>query len=123
MNPEIAAWEVPAPGHALVRRRAEKALCATELFYFLARFRGEPVAVGNLRHFSGFTFFTSGAVQKQFGGCGIYKALVGHRARFSMERGVDRVVSHAVTTTSAPILERLGFRRHCEIDHYFDSSA
>jgi GNAT superfamily N-acetyltransferase len=115
----IAAWEIPAEGHAVVRSRAEKALKTSDSFYFLGRFQGEPVAVGNLRLFSGFSFLTSGAVKKELRGRGIYRALVGHRARFSLERGVDRIITHAVANTSAPILEKLGFKKHCEMEYYF----
>jgi ribosomal protein S18 acetylase RimI-like enzyme len=115
----IAAWEIPPQGHPVVKSRAEKALRSSDSFYFLARFQGEPAAVGNLRLFNGFSFLTSGAVKKQLRGCGIYRALVAHRARFSLERGVDLVITHAVANTSAPILEKLGFKKHCEMKHYF----
>jgi predicted acetyltransferase len=45
---------------------------------------------------------------------GLYRALVASRLGYAAERGIPFVTSHARASTSAPLLERLGFETVCE---------
>jgi len=53
-----------------------------------------------------------GATRTSLRGRGAYRASVGARLRLARQRGADLALVKAVTTTSAPIVRRLGFTAH-----------
>lgn len=55
-----------------------------------------------------------GATRPSLRGRGAYRATVGARLWLAQERGADLGLVRAVTTTSAPIVRRLGFAQHGE---------
>lgn len=54
------------------------------------------------------------AVSPEWRGRGIYKTLVAARLRMAREAGAQQALVQAVADTSAPILQRLGFRAVCK---------
>lgn len=75
---------------------------------------GEPVSCGSMTSFSElrFGFFWSGATVPAARGKGVYSSVVAERVRWAGELGLDRVGLYAITTTSAPIVDKQGFERH-----------
>ncbi len=75
---------------------------------------GEPVSCGSMTSFAGMRlgFFWSGATIESARGRGVYSSVVAERVRWAAELGLTRVGLYAVTTTSAPIVDRQGFERH-----------
>ena len=113
-------WNMPPD--ALERFRAElrRALAKADpiRFYFLARHRGTPAGTCAIRLDKGSAHFSGGEVREELRRRGIYRAMVLERMRFLRERGVTLVTNHCVSTTSAPICARLGFRRVCDFEVY-----
>jgi hypothetical protein len=58
-------------------------------------------------------FLIGGSTAPWARGRGVYRALVGARWRYAVERGTPALAVHAIHDTSAPILRRLGFREVC----------
>jgi len=77
---------------------------------FLADLDGEPVGFGRAVFAPWAALLLGGATLPQARGRGVYTALVHARWRETVARGVPRVVVSA-GPMSAPVLERLGFRR------------
>ncbi len=55
-------------------------------------------------------FLVSASVLKECRGKGIYRALLAHRLGEALKRGFKLAVTHARENTSAPILEKMGFK-------------
>jgi len=96
---------------------------------FLARYRGHEAAVASYviceptpnsssAPPSGSAYLLGGLVLPEFRGRGLYRALVSARLRDVRARGVLLVTTQARETTSAPILERMGFRTACRFANY-----
>lgn len=62
-------------------------------------------------------FLIGGATAHWARGRGVYRALVGARWRYAVERGTPALTVHAISTTSSPILRRIGFREVCTMRH------
>ena len=77
---------------------------------FLAYLGGEPVGFGRAVYAPWAGLLLGGATVPEARGRGVYTSLVHARWRESVARGVPRLVVSA-GPMSAPILERLGFRR------------
>ena len=77
---------------------------------YLAYLDGEPVGFGRAVFAPWATLLLGGATLPHARGRGVYTSLVHARWREGVERGVPRIVVSA-GPMSAPILERLGFRR------------
>jgi predicted GNAT family acetyltransferase len=79
-------------------------------FNYLATFKGEAVGTASyfLKDKSG--YLMGGNILKSFRGHGFYKALVFHRLFDMKNRGRSWAISAARENTSAPILEKLGFK-------------
>lgn len=58
-------------------------------------------------------FLIGGSTAPWARGRGVYRALVGARWRYAVDRGTPALAVHAVHDTSAPILRRLGFEEVC----------
>lgn len=78
--------------------------------YYLARVGGEPAATAGLflKEHSG--YLTGGNILKRFRGGGLYRRLVNHRLRVIAESGRNLAITGARESTSAPLLEKLGFK-------------
>lgn len=82
---------------------------------FLARHRGQPAAAASGIAFERSLFLQGGVVLPEFRNRGLYRALVAARLRHAAARGLALVTVHADCSTSAPLLERFGFRRVLEL--------
>ncbi|MFL5358215.1 GNAT family N-acetyltransferase [Archangium sp.] len=80
---------------------------------FLARYQGAPAGTAGLAAFERSVFFLGGVVLPAFRERGLYRALVAARLRYAAERNIPFATVHASASTSAPILERLGFETLC----------
>jgi GNAT superfamily N-acetyltransferase len=58
-------------------------------------------------------FLIGGATAPWARGRGVYRALVGARWRYAVERGTPALTVHAIHDTSSPILRRVGFTEVC----------
>lgn len=86
---------------------------------YLAYCDGEPAAVASYVVFPRSAFLIGGVVLPQFRGRGLYRALVHARLADARRRDLHLATSHARESTSAPILERLGFETICRMPMYF----
>ncbi|HWM86801.1 MAG TPA: GNAT family N-acetyltransferase [Kofleriaceae bacterium] len=81
---------------------------------YLAFRGGEPAAVASYVVYPRSAYLLGGVVLPRFRGLGLYRALVGARLRDASARGIQLATSQAREGTSAPILERMGFRTICQ---------
>jgi hypothetical protein len=119
-------WNMPPPAVGRFREELVRALARPDRtsFYFLARHRGAPAGTSSLSLMDGFAHFTGAEVPEEHRRRGIYRAMILERMRFLRERGVSLVTNHCVSTTSAPICARLGFRLVCPFEVYrFEGST
>lgn len=58
------------------------------------------------------------AVLPAYRGRGIYRKMIWKRQRDARDNGVDHLIIHALKNTSAPVCEKVGFRKMCEINFY-----
>lgn len=85
---------------------------------FLARHRGVPAGTASLAAFERSTYLVGAVVLPAMRGRGLYRALVTARLHYAAERGVPFAVSLARASSSAPILERLGFKTLCRFQSF-----
>ena len=109
-----AAFDLP-PEQRRERRAAARAawpqiVADGRSSVYLAYIDGEPVGFGRAVFAPWAALLLGGATRPEARGRGVYTALVHARWRETVERGVPRVVVSA-GAMSAPILEKLGFRR------------
>ena len=86
---------------------------------FLARWDGEPVAVASYIAFPRSAYLMGAVVLPPHRGRGLYRALVEARLADALDQGIMLATSHARESTSAPILEHLGFSTVCRFPKYF----
>ena len=86
---------------------------------FLAYVDGEPAAAASYYPLERSAYLIGGVVLPRFRGRGLYRALVQARLAHARARGIALAISHARETTSAPILEKLGFETVCRFARYF----
>ncbi|MEO8846868.1 MAG: GNAT family N-acetyltransferase [Kofleriaceae bacterium] len=86
---------------------------------FVAYCDGVAAAAGSYVAFARSAFLMRGVVVEAFRGRGLYRALVEARLRHARGRGISIATTHARESTSAPILEKLGFETVCSIPMYF----
>ncbi|MGW1340172.1 GNAT family N-acetyltransferase [Kribbella sp. NPDC002412] len=70
---------------------------------------GTPAAVAAVDIVDGVARLWGGAVLEEYRGRGVYRALVAARLRYAAEHGATMTLTQGRTTTSSPILQRLGF--------------
>jgi GNAT superfamily N-acetyltransferase len=68
-----------------------------------------PAGVAGLMVVDGVARLWGGAVLEPYRGLGVYRAMVAARISYAVEHGAAMAFTQARTTTSAPILQRLGF--------------
>ena len=66
----------------------------------------------------GYAILDGAAVIQEFRGKGIYKKMIEKRREVAKGEGIEYLITHAVKKTSAPVCERVGFRRICDLDIY-----
>jgi len=76
---------------------------------FLALHRGQPAAVASMAEFPRSAYLIGAVVLPKHRGLGLYRALVTARLRAAASRGLSLATSQALETTSAPLLEHMGF--------------
>jgi GNAT superfamily N-acetyltransferase len=84
---------------------------------FVARLDGRVAGSANALLSDRGLFLVGGATAPWARGRGVYRALVEARWRYAVERGTPALTVHAISTTSSPILRRVGFREICTIRH------
>jgi GNAT superfamily N-acetyltransferase len=113
-----AGWEMdPAPlaaAHDHIFRQKER-----PQRLFLATYRGEPAAVASYVAFPRSAYLLGAVVLEKFRGAGLYRALVHARLHDAAARGLGIATSQARESTSAPVLERMGFDVICRYPVYF----
>jgi GNAT superfamily N-acetyltransferase len=85
---------------------------------FLGRYQGTPAGTACCVVFERSVYLLGGVVLPAFRRRGLYRALVATRLRYAAERGIPYATSHASASTSAPLLERLGFETVCGFQHF-----
>lgn len=86
---------------------------------FLAYRHGEPAATASYVAFARSAYLLGGVVLPRHRGNGLYRALVRGRLDHARERGIELATSHARESSSAPILEHMGFDTICRFPKYF----
>lgn len=86
---------------------------------FLATWNGEPVATAGYVALPRSAYLVGGVVLPGFRGRGLYRALVAARIAHARADGIELATSHARESTSAPILERMGFATIARFSTYF----
>ena len=97
-----AAWDVPIDD---VQRDAFRRGLDRELVLFVA----DDLGAGAILLREDYGYLVGTAVREEARGRGIYRALVAARLAFLRDRGIEYAVTQARESTSAPILEHLGF--------------
>jgi hypothetical protein len=84
-----------------------------------------PVAEASVefRYGGEIAYFASGTTLPEFRGRGLYRTLTAERVRLAQARGSRWALTHAVSTTSAPICRALGFVRMCVLRGYTEHPA
>jgi ribosomal protein S18 acetylase RimI-like enzyme len=88
-----------------VQREAFRAALGRELVAFVA----DDLGAGAILLREDYGYLVGTAVRETARGRGFYRSLVATRLAFLQERGLEYAVTQARETTSAPILEHLGF--------------
>ncbi len=88
-------------------------------FMFIAYDDGVPAATASYFACERSAYLIGGVVLPAYRGRGLYRALVHARLAHARARGLDIATSHARESTSAPILEKLGFETVCRMAMYF----
>ncbi|AKU97444.1 acetyltransferase, GNAT family [Labilithrix luteola] len=83
---------------------------------FLATFDGKSVGTAGILMREGYGYLVGGQVFEEARGRGAYRALVDARLQFLRSVHIDYAVTFALETTSAPILERLGFETVARVE-------
>ncbi len=113
----VLCWREEAGSKDLIRRKKHILLAEDSIFNsFLARIDGESVGVSGYVMKSGYGYLIGAAVRPEFQKRGIYKALIKARLDDLQKNNVKIAVTAARESTSAPILERLGFETMFEAE-------
>lgn len=107
-------WSMdPAPMLTFHRRLLDSD--QPRMLMHLARFEGQPAGAAAVAMLPRSAFLLGAVVLPGFRGRGVYRALVGSRARQAASLGISLATSHAMESTSAPVLLRLGFCEVCRL--------
>jgi GNAT superfamily N-acetyltransferase len=85
---------------------------------FLARHRGRPVGAACHIAFERSVYLQGGFVLPEFRQRGVYRAMIAARLQHAAARGRGLATVIALRSSSAPLLEHLGFRRMVEFVSY-----
>lgn len=92
------------------RSTLASALASPSRAFFLASAQGRPIGIAGTLVGQGSAYLTSAGVLPDARGQGAYRAMVAFRLDALSRAGIPFAVTHAREQSSAPILERLGFR-------------
>jgi GNAT superfamily N-acetyltransferase len=112
-----AGWGLLA-GPAEALGRAQLADPVGRYAMFLARHRGQPIGAACHIAFERSVYLQGGVVLPEFRQRGVYRAMIAARLQHAAARGIGLVTVHALRSTSAPLLEHLGFRPMIEFVSY-----
>ncbi len=87
---------------------------------FVATLGGEPAAAASYVAFPRSAYLLGAVVLPRFRRRGLYRALVEARLADARARGIALATSRAREETSAPLLERMGFRTVCRFPVFHD---
>jgi N-acetylglutamate synthase-like GNAT family acetyltransferase len=104
----IAGWNLEN-FREQTRDRLMKSITHPSCEYYLARKSGQSIGAGGTVFKQKHGFLISAVVLKEHRGSGAYRALVQKRLVDMQKRGLPFAVTQARDSTSAPVLERLGF--------------
>lgn len=104
---------------AALRAQHRHVLAEGRRHLFVAYADGVPAAAASYVPFPRSAFLIGGVVLDAYRGRGLYRALVSARLAHARARGILLATSHARESTSAPILEKLGFETVCRFQMYF----
>ncbi|MHB1535000.1 MAG: GNAT family N-acetyltransferase [Acidimicrobiales bacterium] len=112
---EAAGWGRVAPSPAVLaadweRLRADVASSAA--FALLATMEGTPALVGRCRGFGSVIRLFGAVTLPSFRRQGLYCSVLAARCRLGRAQGATLALTKARFDTSAPVLERVGFRSH-----------
>jgi len=114
-------WGVdPAPLHLVHERLLADPDRRQRLF--LASVAGEPAGAASYVAFPRSAYLLGAVVLPHLRGRGVYRALARARLADARARGIELATCHARESTSAPILERLGFATIRRFAIYFSSA-
>jgi GNAT superfamily N-acetyltransferase len=82
------------------------------LRYYSAGVGSQVIGTGTLRLCGSCGYLLGSSVRPEFRGRGVYRALVATRAHTALRLGLGLITAYAIANTSAPILERIGFRQY-----------
>lgn len=85
---------------------------------FLARSGGVPAGVASYAALPRSAYLLGAVVLPEFRGQGLYRQLVRERLVHAAAANIALAVTQARDTTSAPILERMGFETVCKLEVY-----
>jgi GNAT superfamily N-acetyltransferase len=87
--------------------------------HFLARFKGKPAGIAQIRYHSGYAFIPGGkpTVKPEFTNNGVFSALVEHLAADAIKKGFGVIATYAGEKTS-PLWIKRGFEKTCPYEIY-----
>jgi GNAT superfamily N-acetyltransferase len=89
---------------------------------YVALANGAPMGIASVHLFDEFAHLSDGAILPEFRKQGVFLRLVRKRLELLRELGRSFVTVHAIQSTSAPILQKMGFRRDCDFTYYIRSA-
>jgi GNAT superfamily N-acetyltransferase len=111
LSTAMRGWSVPADQREAERRTHLTALAEDprRAHFFAAKRDGRCVGTAGILLRGSYGYLVGTQVLAAARGGGVYKALVAGRLAFLHDRGISFAVTHARESTSAPMLEHLGF--------------
>jgi GNAT superfamily N-acetyltransferase len=106
----VRGWAMEVGEGASWRDSLKRARAGGNHHWYLARIDGVPVASAAMIAKPRSAYFVGAATLEPYRGRGVYRALLDERLRHASELGYTLATTQAREATSAPILERLGFR-------------
>lgn len=117
IHTNISGWEAQAFYDAF-RVKMERMLHHPRCRLFLARRAGDPAGTAGTVIKDGYGYLIGGVVLKPHRGFGIYRSLIQARMTDLLQEKAGFAVTWARETTSAPILEKMGFETVFKAKNY-----
>ena len=120
-------------GEPLTREGAQVLVNGLRLLNSTERYRGQVKAYLAMENDTGkkvgfcqmqmdredkYAILDGAAVVSSYRGRGIYRSMISKRLEDAKKNGIESLIIHALGKTSAPICEKIGFRRVCQLDLY-----
>lgn len=117
MDTNILGWEAQAFYNSF-RAKMERTLHHPRCRLFLARRGDEPVGTAGTVMKDGYGYLIGGVVLKSHRGFGVYRSLIHARMVDLIKEKIPLAVTWARETSSAPILEKMGFETAFKAKNY-----